>query len=161
MFLLLYLSDVLKNLLQYFLFACIIFFFPVYLYNKIFCSVYHQLQLLFEPNILPSPPPPPPFLCTVTGAYNIGIFHWRPTEPAKRLAKDWKDLLLSDDTLWDQNAFNDLIHKKFGYPVVGEDELVYSYDGKLKLGVLPASIFCSGHTYFVQVVALICLKLAN
>lgn len=59
MFLLLYLSDVLKNLLQYFLFACIIFFFPVYLYNKIFCSVYHQLQLLFEPNILPSPPPPP------------------------------------------------------------------------------------------------------
>ncbi|EEE59420.1 hypothetical protein OsJ_11574 [Oryza sativa Japonica Group] len=86
----------------------------------------------------------------VTGAYNIGIFHWRPTEPAKRLAKDWKDLLLSDDTLWDQNAFNDLIHKKFGYPVVGEDELVYSYDGKLKLGVLPASIFCSGHTYFVQ-----------
>lgn len=58
MFLLLYLSDVLKNLLQYFLFACIIFFFPVYLYNKIFCSVYHQLQLLFEPNILPSPPPP-------------------------------------------------------------------------------------------------------
>ncbi|KAL5210371.1 hypothetical protein ABZP36_005994 [Zizania latifolia] len=86
----------------------------------------------------------------VTGAYNIGIFHWRPTESAKRLAKDWKNLVLSDDTLWDQNAFNDLVHKDFGHPVVGEDELVYSYDGKLKLGVLPASIFCSGHTYFVQ-----------
>uniref|UniRef100_A0A0D9VVY1 Nucleotide-diphospho-sugar transferase domain-containing protein n=1 Tax=Leersia perrieri TaxID=77586 RepID=A0A0D9VVY1_9ORYZ len=86
----------------------------------------------------------------VTGAYNIGIFHWRPTEPAKRLAKDWKDLVLSDDKLWDQNAFNDLIRKNFGNPVVGQDELVYSYDGKLKLGVLPASIFCSGHTYFVQ-----------
>ncbi|KAG8062668.1 hypothetical protein GUJ93_ZPchr0003g16953 [Zizania palustris] len=85
----------------------------------------------------------------VTGAYNIGIFHWRPTEPAKRLAKDWKNLVLSDDKLWDQNAFNDLVHKDFGRPVVGE-ELVYSYDGKLKLGVLPASIFCSGHTYFVQ-----------
>ncbi|CAM0903278.1 unnamed protein product [Alopecurus aequalis] len=86
----------------------------------------------------------------VTGAYNIGIFHWRPTESAKRLAKDWKDLVLSDDKIWDQNAFNDLVHKVFGQPVQGEDELVYSYDGKLKLGVLPASIFCSGHTYFVQ-----------
>ncbi|VAH91805.1 unnamed protein product [Triticum turgidum subsp. durum] len=86
----------------------------------------------------------------VTGAYNIGIFHWRPTEPAKRLAKDWKDLVISDDKIWDQNAFNDLVHKVFGQPVQGEDELVYSYDGKLKLGVLPASIFCSGHTYFVQ-----------
>ena len=87
----------------------------------------------------------------MTGAYNIGIFHWRPTEPAKRLAKDWKDLVLSDDKIWDQNAFNDLVHKVSGQPVQGEDELVYSYDGKLKLGVLPASIFCSGHTYFVQV----------
>lgn len=159
MFLLLYLSDVLKNLLQYFLFACIIFFslftciIRFFVLFTINCSYYLNLTYCL--------PPPPPFLCTVTGAYNIGIFHWRPTEPAKRLAKDWKDLLLSDDTLWDQNAFNDLIHKKFGYPVVGEDELVYSYDGKLKLGVLPASIFCSGHTYFVQVVALICLKLAN
>uniref|UniRef100_A0A804M059 Nucleotide-diphospho-sugar transferase domain-containing protein n=1 Tax=Zea mays TaxID=4577 RepID=A0A804M059_MAIZE len=85
----------------------------------------------------------------VTGAFNIGIFHWRPTEPAKRLAKDWKDLVISDDKLWDQNAFNDLVRKKFGQPVQGDD-LVYSYDGKLKLGVLPASIFCSGHTYFVQ-----------
>ncbi|XP_062215246.1 arabinosyltransferase XEG113-like isoform X2 [Phragmites australis] len=86
----------------------------------------------------------------VTGAFNIGIFHWRPTEPAKRLAQDWKDLVLSDDKLWDQNAFNDLAHRVFGQSVEGEDDLVYSYDGKLKLGVLPASIFCNGHTYFVQ-----------
>ncbi|KAL6599545.1 hypothetical protein ACP70R_045682 [Stipagrostis hirtigluma subsp. patula] len=86
----------------------------------------------------------------VTGPFNIGIFHWRPTESAKRLAEDWKDLVLSDDLMWDQNAFNDLTHKVFGQPVEGEDDLVYSYDGKLKLGVLPASIFCNGHTYFVQ-----------
>ncbi|XP_062211731.1 arabinosyltransferase XEG113-like isoform X2 [Phragmites australis] len=86
----------------------------------------------------------------VTGALNIGIFHWRPTEPAKKLAEDWKDLVLSDDKLWDQNAFNELVHKVFGQSVEGEDDLVYSYDGKLKLGVLPASIFCNGHTYFVQ-----------
>ncbi|GJN40427.1 hypothetical protein PR202_gb29636 [Eleusine coracana subsp. coracana] len=87
----------------------------------------------------------------VTGAFNIGIFHWRPTEPAKRLAADWKDLVLSDDKLWDQNAFNDLVRKVFGQSVEREDDLVYSFDGKLKLGILPASIFCNGHTYFVQV----------
>ena len=99
------------------------------------------------------------YLYTVTGAFNIGIFHWRPTEPSKRLAKDWKDLVLSDDKLWDQNAFNDLVHKVFGQPVEGQGDLVYSYDGKLKLGVLPASIFCSGHTYFVQVGVFLCLQL--
>nr|CAB3499050.1 unnamed protein product [Digitaria exilis] len=92
----------------------------------------------------------------VTGAFNIGIFHWRPTEPAKRMAKEWKDLVLSDDKLWDQNAFNDLVRKVFGQPVEGQGDLVYSYDGKLKLAVLPASIFCSGHTYFVQFLSFAC-----
>ncbi|XP_065035387.1 arabinosyltransferase XEG113-like [Musa acuminata AAA Group] len=29
----------------------------------------------------------------VTTAYNIGIFHWRPTDVAKRLAREWKDIL--------------------------------------------------------------------
>jgi arabinosyltransferase len=92
---------------------------------------------------------------TVTGAYNIGIFHWRPTEAAKQLAKEWKELLVSDDTIWDQNGFNDLVHKVLGPSVqdvsTSDGGLVYAYDGTLKLGILPASIFCSGHTYFVQV----------
>ncbi|XP_058777608.1 arabinosyltransferase XEG113-like [Vicia villosa] len=83
-------------------------------------------------------------------AYNIGIFHWRPTESAIKLAKEWKEVLLADDTIWDQNGFNEIVHRELG-PSVDEDSgLVYAYDGKLKLGVLPSSIFCSGHTYFVQ-----------
>ncbi|CAB4309363.1 unnamed protein product [Prunus armeniaca] len=86
----------------------------------------------------------------VGAAYNIGIFHWRPTDAAKRLAKEWKDMLLADEKIWDQNGFNDLVRKQLGPPVDGESELVYAFDGNLKLGVLPASIFCSGHTYFVQ-----------
>lgn len=86
----------------------------------------------------------------VTGAYNVGIFHWRPTDPAKRLAKEWMDLLVADDKIWDQNGFNDLLHKVLGPPVEGENGLVYAFDGTLKLGILPASIFCSGHTFFVQ-----------
>ncbi|MED6121700.1 hypothetical protein PIB30_032701 [Stylosanthes scabra] len=86
----------------------------------------------------------------VSGAYNIGIFHWRPTESSKKLAKQWKEMLLADDKIWDQNGFNDILHKNLG-PSVGDDSgLVYAFDGNLKLGILPASIFCSGHTYFVQ-----------
>ncbi|XP_042501476.1 arabinosyltransferase XEG113-like isoform X2 [Macadamia integrifolia] len=86
----------------------------------------------------------------VTDAYNIGIFHWRPTDSTKKLAKEWKELLLSDENIWDQNGFNDLLHIQLGPDVEGESGLVYAYDGILKLGLLPASIFCSGHTYFVQ-----------
>lgn len=86
----------------------------------------------------------------VTGAYNIGIFHWRPTDSAKKLAKEWKDLLLADDSTWDQNVFNEIVHRQLGPSVDDESGLVYVYDGALKMGFLPASIFCSGHTFFVQ-----------
>ncbi|KAK7360441.1 hypothetical protein VNO77_02434 [Canavalia gladiata] len=86
----------------------------------------------------------------VSGAYNIGIFHWRPTESAKKLAKQWKEMLLADDQIWDQNGFNDILHRQLGPSVDDDSGLVYAFDGNLKLGILPASIFCSGHTYFVQ-----------
>lgn len=61
-------------------------------------------------------------------------------------------MLLADDKIWDQNGFNELVHKKMGPSVDDVSGLVYAYDGNLKLGILPASIFCSGHTYFVQVI---------
>lgn len=83
------------------------------------------------------------------GAYNIGIFFWRPTAVAKELAKEWLQLLLSDDLIWDQNGFNDLAKNKTG-PSVGEDGLFWSYRQNLKMGILPVSLFCSGHTYFIQ-----------
>lgn len=60
-------------------------------------------------------------------------------------------MLLADDKIWDQNGFNDIIRRQLGPPVDEDSGLVYAYDGELKLGLLPASIFCSGHTYFVQV----------
>ncbi|KAJ8773973.1 hypothetical protein K2173_009404 [Erythroxylum novogranatense] len=88
----------------------------------------------------------------VSGAYNIGIFHWRPTESSKKLAKEWKEMLLADDNIWDQNGFNEVVRKQLGPSVDGESGLVYAFDGTLKLGILPASIFCSGHTYFVQAI---------
>ncbi|XP_074264596.1 arabinosyltransferase XEG113-like isoform X2 [Silene latifolia] len=86
----------------------------------------------------------------VSGAFNIGIFHWRPTGSSKKLAKEWKELLLADEKIWDQNGFNDIVRRQLGPSVDDESGLVFAYDGNLKLGLLPASIFCSGHTYFVQ-----------
>ncbi|GJX70887.1 arabinosyltransferase XEG113 [Tanacetum coccineum] len=59
-------------------------------------------------------------------------------------------MLVADDKIWDQNGFNDLVQTQVGPAVDDESGLVYAYDGSLKLGLLPASIFCSGHTYFVQ-----------
>ncbi|XP_075484425.1 arabinosyltransferase XEG113-like [Primulina tabacum] len=85
-----------------------------------------------------------------TTSINIGIFHWRPSDSSKKLAKEWKELLLVDEKIWDQNGFNELVRRQLG-PSVDEDSgLAYAYDGNLKLGLLPSSIFCSGHTYFVQ-----------
>lgn len=86
----------------------------------------------------------------VGAAYNIGIFHWRPTDSSKKLVKEWKEMLLNDDKIWDQNGFNEIIRRQLGPSVDDDSGLVYAYDGNLKLGLLPASIFCSGHTYFVQ-----------
>ncbi|KAH6556170.1 hypothetical protein KP509_1Z199100 [Ceratopteris richardii] len=84
------------------------------------------------------------------GAYNIGIFLWRPTLIAKHFAKEWKTQLLKDDLIWDQNGFNDLMRKQSGPSVPNENGIFYAYNGSLKLGILPVSIFCSGHTFFVQ-----------
>lgn len=63
-------------------------------------------------------------------------------------------LLLSDDLIWDQNGFNDLAKNKTG-PSVGEDGLFWAYRQNLKMGILPVSLFCSGHTYFIQVALLL------
>lgn len=88
---------------------------------------------------------------TVGAAYNIGIFHWRPTRAAKKLAKEWREMLLADDKIWDQNGFNEIVRRQLGPSVDDGSGLAYAFDGNLKLGILPATIFCSGHTFFVQV----------
>ncbi|GKU96065.1 hypothetical protein SLEP1_g9345 [Rubroshorea leprosula] len=65
-------------------------------------------------------------------------------------AKEWKDMLLADDKMWDQNGFK-LVRRQLGLSVDGDSALAYAFDGNLKLGILPASIFCRGHNFFVQV----------
>ncbi|GLT80999.1 hypothetical protein SLA2020_524070 [Shorea laevis] len=66
------------------------------------------------------------------------------------IAKEWKDMLLADDKMWDQNGFK-LVRRLLGLSVDGDSALVYAFDGNLKLGILPASIFCRGHNFFVQI----------
>lgn len=68
-------------------------------------------------------------------------------------------MLLADDKIWDQNGFNEIVRRQLGPAVDEESGLVYAFDGNLKLGILPASLFCSGHTYFVQVEFLVKIML--
>ncbi|GJP48131.1 hypothetical protein CLOM_g7409 [Closterium sp. NIES-68] len=88
----------------------------------------------------------------VQGPYNIGILHFRPTDPAKHFARAWAEQLAGDSKLWDQRGFNDLMRQKLGPDVhpEGNDNVFWAFDGTLKLGILPVALFCSGHTYFVQ-----------
>ncbi|KAL4515871.1 hypothetical protein Ndes2526B_g00587 [Nannochloris sp. 'desiccata'] len=91
---------------------------------------------------------------TADSAANIGIMLFRPS--AAELADEWVKVLDSDDKLWDQNVFNDLMHRgeirnhQFNSTDNRPDRLFIGYDGKLKFGILPVSMFCSGHTYFTQ-----------
>lgn len=87
-------------------------------------------------------------------AANIGIMLFRPS--AAELADEWVKIFDSDDNLWDQNVFNDLMHRgetrdhHFNSSNNRPDRLFLGYEGKLKFGILPVSMFCSGHTYFTQ-----------
>ena len=60
-------------------------------------------------------------------------------------------MLDKDANIWDQNAFNDLMRRGSTPLPDNKDRLFQCYDGKLKCGILPVSIFCSGHTGFTQV----------
>ena len=65
-----------------------------------------------------------------------------------RVADNWMKAL-EDPKMWDQTAFNELSRK--GATKSGDKNLWVGYNGQLTLGILPASIFCSGHMFFVQV----------
>eukprot|EP00798_Chlamydomonas_sp_ICE-L_P025303 gene25303-10957_t len=81
-------------------------------------------------------------------AANIGIMMFR--EKSLDFVHEWIELIEKDETVWDQNAFNDLF-KKGSKPLPDDPQGIFlAYNGKLRTGILPVSIFCSGHTYFTQ-----------
>ena len=53
--------------------------------------------------------------------------------------------------MWDQTAFNDLVRIGATPSNKTMKDLWYGDNGKLIVGILPASLFASGHTFFVQV----------
>ena len=62
--------------------------------------------------------------------------------------------MLEDPKVWDQNAFNELSRKGHTNSDPKNKNLWKGDQGKLTMGVLPASIFASGHMFFVQVRAI-------
>ncbi|KAJ8501403.1 hypothetical protein OPV22_011955 [Ensete ventricosum] len=60
------------------------------------------------------------------------------------------DMLTSSDQIRPTTTDDSLEFWQNGPSLEGESGLFYAYDGTLELGLLPASIFCSGHTYFIQ-----------
>lgn len=53
--------------------------------------------------------------------------------------------------MWDQTAFNDLVRIGATSSNSTMKNLWVGDAGKLVVGILPASIFASGHMFFVQV----------
>lgn len=81
-------------------------------------------------------------------AYNIGILYFRSTNATREFLSEWVRVIEQDEKYWDQNAFNDLLRRDFR---LGDDMHHFSsYGGRVKVGVLPVSSFCNGHTFFVQ-----------
>ncbi|KAK9860413.1 hypothetical protein WJX84_002857 [Apatococcus fuscideae] len=81
-------------------------------------------------------------------AGNIGILFFRAT--ALPFVQEWNAVLADDDLYWDQNAFNDLFRRGLDFSEEHRQRLFKGYDGRLWMGTLPVSIFCNGHTFFVQ-----------
>jgi len=78
-------------------------------------------------------------------AFNIGIMMFRPK--SRNFVDAWIKIL-DQPNMWDQNAFNDLSRK--GALPSRPDGLFIGFGGNLTLGILPASLFASGHVFFVQ-----------
>jgi len=106
---------------------------------------------------------------------NIGVMHF--TSRSSFVAADWLRRLEADTNLWDQAGFNDLVRAPqmptdanakrkgredggrggaddecapLGISCAGGEFAHPVLDYRAYVGVLPAILFCSGHTYFVQ-----------
>lgn len=81
-------------------------------------------------------------------AANIGIMLFR--NKSMEFVNKWIDIIEKDDNVWDQNAFNDLF-RQGAVDIPGSTQHLFKgYYGKLTMGILPVSVFCSGHTFFTQ-----------
>ena len=84
-------------------------------------------------------------------ASNIGIMFFRPSPGSRALTDEWVKTIEADESVWDQNAFNDL-KSKGGACQSSPDAhgLLKAYNGTVTLGALPVSQFGNGHTFHAQ-----------
>lgn len=84
---------------------------------------------------------------------NIGCIVLRARPAVADFLRAWRERVVADESVWDQNAFNELMHKG---PAAQRDDvtrLTLAWDGRLRLGVLPPASFSSGHTARVSYLA--------
>ncbi|KAK9856777.1 hypothetical protein WJX84_001335 [Apatococcus fuscideae] len=79
---------------------------------------------------------------------NVGVVLARPS--ALAFLQEWGDMMAADPKLWEQAAFNDLVHRGGSIPDNDYPDLFRGYDQGLSIGTLPVGLFCNGHTNFVQ-----------
>jgi len=82
-------------------------------------------------------------------SFNIGIMMFRATDASKDFVERWNQMLQKPD-YWDQAAFNDMVRKGILGGSDKETHLFRGDAGRLTVGVLPASVFASGHVFYVQ-----------
>ena len=88
----------------------------------------------------------------IHSAFNIGYMFFRKS--ALPLVEVWLESVLSNPvTKWDQGEFNALARQGWD-PVntkgLSDPRLFWSYKQRVIGGVLPLSLFCGGHNYFVS-----------
>lgn len=89
---------------------------------------------------------------SIHSAMNIGLLYFRHSANVTAFIEAWADLLESDSEVWDQNAFNDLAREGMSPFVLHEhnDRVVWGWNHRVAIGVLPVASFASGHTFFAQ-----------
>ena len=69
------------------------------------------------------------------------------------LVKEWVGVLESDPTVWDQTVFNRLAREQLKPEAGSSEHYISIYRGTLRMGILPISLFASGHSFFIQRIA--------
>eukprot|EP00325_Prymnesiales_sp_UTEX-LB-985_P028516 CAMPEP_0174716556 /NCGR_PEP_ID=MMETSP1094-20130205/24314_1 /TAXON_ID=156173 /ORGANISM="Chrysochromulina brevifilum, Strain UTEX LB 985" /LENGTH=457 /DNA_ID=CAMNT_0015916325 /DNA_START=83 /DNA_END=1452 /DNA_ORIENTATION=- len=83
-------------------------------------------------------------------AYNIGYMFFRPS--ALPMVSEWRQVIEQDPIgKWDQGEFNRIARSGWRVDASGlsSPALFRAYNGKVVGGVLPLTLFCGGHNYFI------------
>ena len=89
--------------------------------------------------------------------YDSGVLFLRPTAETTAFVAEWIAGSMAGVSVRDRDVFTALARTKYGPNVDNDTNLFWAFHGSLKLGVMPVSLFCNGHTYFLQVISVLSL----